>query len=214
MSVFKRAWLYICRKKSKTILMFFILFGIGTATISGVTIKKATRLTQKSMDESVGAYLLVMPTPGTSAVIGTRGIGAIPNELIEQIKSVKGITKYDVKAIGEADLVNHSKLAITNPRVQLDVETQKLYQDFVDLSGNKNSANDTKFTSKSLQLVSGRHIVEKDQHKVLVHEDFAKLNNLKLGDSLMVRPATQSSLTDYATEEKPAQLADEGHQIW
>lgn len=207
MSVFKRAWLYICRKKSKTILMFFILFGIGTATISGVAIKKATKLTQKSMDESIGAYLLVTPTPGTSSAIGTRGLGAIPNELVEQVKTLKGITKYDVRAIGEADLVNHSKVAITNPRAQLDLETQKLYQDFIDLSGNKNSANDTKFTSKSLKLVEGRHIIEKDQHKVLVHEDFAKLNHLKLGDSLMVKPATQSSLVGYATEEKPDQLA-------
>lgn len=206
MSIFKRALLYITRKKSKTILMFLILFGIGTATISGVAIKKATDMTQKSMDASIGAYLLVTPNPGTSTVMGTRGMGAIPKKVVEQVKNIKGIMKYDVQAIGEADLVHHSKIPLSNTAAQLDEKTRKLYKDFVDLSGNKNSKNDTKFTSKSLVLKEGRHITEEDKHKVLVHEDFAKLNQLKLGDFVTVKPAQQSSLKELATEPKPEKL--------
>lgn len=206
MSILKRAWLYVSRKKSKSILMFFILFGIATATISGVTIQKATNFTRKSINQSIGAYFAVMPTPGTDAVIGTRGMGAIPSEAIEQVKQLKGILKYDIKAFGEADLVGLSKVKLENPRAEFDPETQEQYKNFVDLSGNKNSANDTKFTSGTLQRTAGRHINEKDVHKVLVHEDFAQLNHLQVGDKITLKPAKMSSIQEYATEPKPEKI--------
>lgn len=41
MGTFKRAWLYITRKKVKSIIMFFILLGIATATLGALSIKKA-----------------------------------------------------------------------------------------------------------------------------------------------------------------------------
>ena len=40
MSTFERAWLYITRKKVKSIIMFFILLGIATATLGALSIKK------------------------------------------------------------------------------------------------------------------------------------------------------------------------------
>ena len=40
MNVFKRARLYITRKKMKSLIMLFILFGIATAVLSGISIKK------------------------------------------------------------------------------------------------------------------------------------------------------------------------------
>lgn len=42
MSTFERAWLYITRKKVKSISMFLILLGIATATLGALSIKKDT----------------------------------------------------------------------------------------------------------------------------------------------------------------------------
>lgn len=39
MSVLKRALLYVTRKKAKSIIMYFILFGIATLMIAGFAIK-------------------------------------------------------------------------------------------------------------------------------------------------------------------------------
>lgn len=47
MGSFKRAVLYITRKKKKSILMFFILFCIATAVLSGISIKKLHQLQDK-----------------------------------------------------------------------------------------------------------------------------------------------------------------------
>lgn len=55
MSIFKRGWLYVTRKKNKTILMFFILFSIATAILSGVAIQKATSITRNQINQSMGA---------------------------------------------------------------------------------------------------------------------------------------------------------------
>ena len=48
MGSFKRAVLYITRKKKKSILMFFILFCIATAVLSGISIKKATSIARQN----------------------------------------------------------------------------------------------------------------------------------------------------------------------
>ena len=42
----------------------------------------------------------------------------------------------------------------------------------------------TKFISKSFKLVEGRHIVESDKNKVLIHKALAEKNNLKVGDKI------------------------------
>ena len=47
MNVFKRSILYITRKKIKSIIMLFILFGIATAVLSGISIKKAANIARQ-----------------------------------------------------------------------------------------------------------------------------------------------------------------------
>lgn len=59
MSMMKRAWLYVTRKKSKTLLMFLILFGIATATVSGIAIKKATIDAREQVNASINASFAI-----------------------------------------------------------------------------------------------------------------------------------------------------------
>ena len=49
------------------------------------------------------------------------------------------------------------------------------------------ASNDIKFSSGKLKLEQGRHIKEGDVHKALIHETFAKQNNVKIGDYITVR---------------------------
>lgn len=86
MSIFKRGWLYVTRKKNKTILMFFILFSIATAILSGVAIQKATSITRNQINQSMGAYFSLSTNPMTNPGIGTRGMGIVPKEIVDKIK--------------------------------------------------------------------------------------------------------------------------------
>lgn len=206
MSIFKRGWLYVTRKKNKTILMFFILFSIATAILSGVAIQKATSITRNQINQSMGAYFSLSTNPMTNPGIGTRGMGIVPKEIVDKIKKIDGITKYDVKTIGEAELTKEEQIPLRNKATQFNENVLKDYKKIIDLSGNRNSKNDTKFTSGTLKLTQGRHLTAEDKHKVLIHEEFAKLNHLEIGSTLTIKPSSKSSLTEFEEKEKPETL--------
>lgn len=56
--------------------------------------------------------------------------------------------------------------------------------------------------SKSFRLVEGRHLVEGDKNKVLVHKALAEKNNLKVGDRII---GTKDSLDYNASKDAPSE---------
>lgn len=204
MSMMKRAWLYVTRKKSKTLLMFLILFGIATATVSGIAIKKATIDAREQVNESINASFSIGNNLQNNMGIGSRGMANVPASAIEQIKKIDGISTYHARMIGEVDLIDLEKVQLKNPRVQYNDEFEKHYKNFSDLDGMTDSSLDNKFISGVLQLEEGRHIRSEDKQKVLVHQDFAKLNGLKLNDTLYVKQSELASVAplEGASKEK------------
>lgn len=194
MLVIKRAWYYVTRKKSKSLLMFLILFGIATASISGVAIKKATVDAREQINKSINASFQLERNIENNRGIGHRGFGNVPASAIDQIRALPNITKYNARITGEAELVDLKKVKLENPRMQYDGSFTDIYKDFVDLVGNTDSSLDNKFISGVLTLTEGRHITKEDTHKVLVHEEFAKLNNLKLNDKFYVQKSELASV--------------------
>ena len=67
------------------------------------------------------------------------------------------------------------------------------------LTGVNDSARETKFVSGAYKLVSGEHLKNDDKNQILMHEDLAKKNNLKVGDKVKIK----SNLFD-ADNEKAA----------
>ena len=194
MSVIKRAWFYVTRKKSKSLLMFLILFGIATATISGMAIKKATVDARGQINQSINASFQLEQDIINNRGIGNRGLGNVPASAIDQIKDIPGITGYNARIIGEVDLVDLKKVPLTNPRIQHDDSFMKGYENLVDLDGMTDSSLDNKFISSVIDLAEGRHITKEDTQKVLVHEEFAKLNNLKIKDKIYVKKSELASV--------------------
>ena len=52
----------------------------------------------------------------------------------------------------------------------------------------EDSSKDVSFTSSAFTLKEGRHLEKGDSKKILIHEDLAKKNNLKLGDKISLNP--------------------------
>lgn len=195
MSTMKRAWYYVTRKKSKSFLMFLILFGIATATISGIAIKKATITTRAQINQSIKASFQLEKNLENNMGTGSRGFGNIPTSAINQIKDISGIVNYNTRVIGEVDLVDLEKVEVTNPRLEYNKSIMEKYKNFSDIEGTRDSSLDNKFESGSLTLIEGRHIAKDDVRKALVHEEFAKLNNLKLHDKIYVKPSELASIS-------------------
>ncbi len=184
--MFKRVWYYVTRKRVKTFLMFFLLFGIAALMISGLAIRKATTATREKVDQSIGTSFTV--SNNMEFNLGTSRGGTVPKELIEKISKVKGVTRTVRRMNGAARLVNAELVDKPEAYGPYAEETPEEYRNVLVFNGTDHSDMDSLFRMESIRLSQGRHIQEGDTYKALVHETFAKENHLKIGDKLIFEP--------------------------
>lgn len=194
MGSFKRAVLYITRKKKKSILMFFILFCIATAVLSGISIKKATSIARQNSSKETANTFEIQNN------LATNFTGTMPESLVNKVSKVNGIKNYDASVQG-IGLV-FKQLQNVEPKNNTVQYTDKQYKNLFPVEAHKFTEYDTKFTSKSFILVEGRHLVEGDKNKVLVHKALAEKNNLKVGDRII---GTKDSLDYNASKDAPSE---------
>lgn len=194
MGSFKRAVLYITRKKKKSILMFFILFCIATAVLSGISIKKATSIARQNSSKETANTFEIQNN------LATNFTGTMPESLVNKVSKVNGIKNYDASVQG-IGLV-FKQLQNVEPKNNTVQYTDKQYENLFPVEAHKFTEYDTKFMGKSFRLVEGRHLVEGDKNKVLVHKALAEKNNLKVGDRII---GTKDSLDYNASKDAPSE---------
>ena len=194
MGSFKRAVLYITRKKKKSILMFFILFCIASAVLSGISIKKATSIARQNSSKETANTFEIQNN------LATNFTGTMPESLVNKVSKVNGIKNYDASVQG-IGLV-FKQLQNVEPKNNTVQYTDKKYKNLFPVEAHKFTEYDTKFMSKSFRLVEGRHLVEGDKNKVLVHKALAEKNNLKVGDRII---GTKDSLDYNASKDAPSE---------
>ena len=194
MGSFKRAVLYITRKKKKSILMFFILFCIATAVLSGISIKKATSIARQNSSKETANTFEIQNN------LATNFTGTMPESLVNKVSKVNCIKNYDASVQG-IGLV-FKQLQNVEPKNNTVQYTDKQYKNLFTVEAHKFTEYDTKFMSKSFRLVEGRHLVEGDKNKVLVHKALAEKNNLKVGDRII---GTKDSLDYNASKDAPSE---------
>ena len=194
MGSFKRAVLYITRKKKKSILMFFILFCIATAVLSGISIKKDTSIERQNSSKETANTFEIQNN------LATNFTGTMPESLVNKVSKVNGIKNYDASVQG-IGLV-FKQLQNVEPKNNTVQYTDKQYKNLFPVEAHKFTEYDTKFMSKSFRLVEGRHLVEGDKNKVLVHKALAEKNNLKVGDRII---GTKDSLDYNASKDAPSE---------
>ena len=188
MSTWKRAFLYVIRKKVKTILLFFVLLAMSTFVLTGLSIYKAADDSALSLrrsvggsirlelDESNGANWQYQQAAGGMMVeyVGT------PNtdKDIQKIMSLDGVKAYNGIGDGSVyakdfDFISGFSFGAGSDYSRLPSVTNSEYFNF--------------FTRKMFQLIEGRHIKEDDDHAVLISSAVAEKNNLKIGDTITVQ---------------------------
>lgn len=185
MSFVNRAWLYIIRKKGKSILLFIILFLIAMFVLSAIAIGNASKLAQENLRKSLGGefsiaydyteenpYLKIEPVDGGTIVYSTQ---QITSNLIEEIKKIEGI-QYCSATIESLS---------SFPTIDLFAGTIPIEEEFrqsTKILGVWKSEENKHFTSGQIKLVEGRHITPQDDKKVIISKDLADRNKLKIGD--------------------------------
>ncbi len=188
MSTWKRAFLYVIRKKVKTVLLFCVLLAMSTFILTGLSIYKATDDSALSLRQSVGGSIRLELDESNEAnwryqqaaggmmveYVGT----PITDKDIQKIISVDGVKAYN--GIGDGDVYAKDFDFISGISFGAEIDDSRL-------PSVTNSEYFNFFTRKAFQLVEGRHIKEDDDHVVLISSAIAEKNNLKLGDTITVQ---------------------------
>ncbi|OZG69052.1 ABC transporter permease [Bifidobacterium eulemuris] len=188
----KRAWLYITRKRIKTLVLLLVLFVMGTSLISALAIQKAAAVSEEQMLERIGSGFTI--SNNLQYNLGTsRGEGTVPAQAIDAICEVEGVTKCLKRMNGIADMENAKLVPLSGATGWS--ESQE-YERVLAFTGENDSSLDKNFTGGVLKLEQGRHLREGDRNKMLVHETFAKQNGLNIGDVLTLSPSAYDQEND------------------
>ena len=189
MSTIKRAFLYVTRKKGKSILLFFVLLIMATFVLSGISIERAARLEQKKLRQTMGGTFELLPefsesNPYFKTINDDEGgvtlytERPLTQEMIDLILQMDGIKSCD---------------ADTQSNVQPNLE---IFKGNVPLKGELNdsayartvysSETNAFFTSQKLQLIEGKHITNAEKYSAIISKELADKNGLKIGDTFSI----------------------------
>ena len=194
----KNAFLYVTRKKLKSLVIFSVVLIMAALGMISLAIQDAT---SKAASEAFSGVTNSFSMEINRQVNqGTpRGGGNVRGTDIKKISESPEI-EYTVKRINSvADLVDKDIIETPETLRGRSAERAKNFKRAVMLTGVNDSARETKFVSGAYKLVSGEHLKNGDKNQILMHEDLAKKNNLKVGDKVKIK----SNLFD-ADNEKAA----------
>ena len=174
MSIFNRAYLYIIRKKVRSSILFSIVTLISFFLLSGSVLNTTVNNISKNLYKDVNF--------GFNIESADKSNKEIEKDTLKKIEELKGITTKNY-IFSKPVTVEGKKVVQENQNITLNDEI-KNNSNLVMLNGITASKSNIDFKSEVLKLEKGRYIEENDKNKIMIHEKFAELNNVNLGDRI------------------------------
>ena len=174
MSIFNRAYLYIIRKKVRSSILFLIVTLISFFLLSGSVLNTTVNNISKNLYKDVNFGFNIESVDKSNK--------EIEKDTLKKIEELKGITTKNY-IFSKSVTVEGEKVVQENQNITLNDEI-KNKSNLVMMNGITASKSNIDFKSEVLKLEKGRHIEENDKNKIMIHEKFAELNNVNLGDKI------------------------------
>ena len=168
----KNAIAYITRKRNRTLIIFIILTIVLSCLYSCLTIMKSSDEIEKALYESSNSSISITKKDGNYFNVNEfKDIEKI-KEIEEKIIQYNGLAKLkDAKVVSGEQRINREDLSDE-------------FKNVVSLEATNNTKRNILFSSGVFTIREGKNIGENDKNSIIVHEEFAKQNNLKLGDEV------------------------------
>ena len=168
----KNAIAYITRKRNRTLIIFIILTIVLSCLYSCLTIMKSSNEIEKALYES-----------SNSSISITKKDGKYFN--VNQFKDIEKLKEIEEKVIQYDGLakLKDAKVVSGEQRINRD-DLSDEFKNVVSLEATNNTKRNILFSSGVFTIKEGKNIGENDKNSIIVHEEFAKQNNLKLGDEV------------------------------
>ena len=180
----KNAIAYILRKRNRTIIVFIILTVVLSCLYSCLNITKSTNDLEKNLYKISSTSLSITKNNGDT--FETNQFKELDN--IKEIKEI--ITKYD----GLARTTNIKVVDGTQLIERDDLSDE--FKNMLSVEATNNSEKNNLFSSGVFTIIKGRHINNNDRGKIIIHNELAEKNNLKLNDKIKLE------LIDFNNSEK------------
>ena len=214
MTLWKRIWLYLSRKKGRSMLLFVIVFGMATFMLLGIAVRTSADQAAEDLRKSIGSsFILEVDDENPeyrSSVVEENGysytsyIGPVLTEsIIDQIMDVEGVSDCLVDVVKMAWTELELRPGMWEDSYSWDVrymeehpgevldravslEEAKMQMGVTDLYCCSDNSLHSMFRMGALELVQGRNLREGDCCKAVISEELAQLNGLSVGDTFTV----------------------------
>ena len=183
MTLFRRAALYLVRRRGKTLTLLAILFVVAVLALSGWAIRGAAQTAQLNVRQALGGTFQGDPINAelgeriAAGVAGIKGYSAsISNVLIPETADGSAALELVEGEDGDAALAAAYEGDDFGRTVQFYAVTDSTW--------------DSYFANGYLKPVDGAPVAEDSGEGVLVSRQFAELNGIGVGDSFSLRRAT------------------------
>ena len=185
MTFISRAARYVLRKRVRTAVLFIVLTIITASMLSATAVSRAAQHEAGQIEkQAVGGFVLASNLQGS--MLTPRGGGMVRPADVQRISKMSGVDSYMVRQNATADLVGASVVKVPGGD-DYDAEKEQQFGNTANVIGTNDSSKLNVFTSHTLGMVEGRHLKASDKHMSMVHEDLAKTNGLKVGDTLTLK---------------------------
>ena len=168
----KNAIAYITRKRNRTLIIFIILTIVLSCLYSCLTIMKSSNEIEKALYESSNSSISITKKDGKYFNVNQFKDIEKLKEIEEKVIQYDGLAKLkDAKVVSGEQRINREDLSDE-------------FKNVVSLEATNNTKRNILFSSGVFTIREGKNIGENDKNSIIVHEEFAKQNNLKLGDEV------------------------------
>ena len=198
MTIIKRAWTAVTRKRRRSLTIALIMTLIFTLLTGTLTVQQTMAQLKQSVERNIRAGF---------SIASKQPSGEVPIDIAQRVQRLDEVKAHNFQAETTAGLPGKQLVDVAGSGVQLDAgiagEAKVTGATQSDLLG--------EFTGRFYQLEQGRHLTEHDQNAALIHKTFAEKNNIKPGDKLDItkdgRRVTVTVLGIFSGKgEKPAVL--------
>ncbi len=171
MTIIKRAWTAVTRRRRRSLTIALIMTLIFTLLIGTLTVQQTMAQLKQSVERNIRAGF---------SIANKQPSGEVPMETAQQVQRLDKVKAHNFQAETTAELPGKQLVDVAGSGVQLDTgiagEAKVTGATQSDLLG--------EFTSRFYQLEQGKHLTEHDQNAALIHKTFAEKNSIKPGDKL------------------------------
>lgn len=203
MNFAKRAFLYVSRKKGKTLSLFLLIFIVAVFLISCFGVLNASERLSKDIRTSLGAAFYIrantevsMNENGESEI--KKNSVSISQKEIDEIMETGEIKYYDP--------INYG-FAKSDDIQFIPGEKHTDESNMGKVTALRFSALAPDFADETATLIEGNPITETDNRKILISEQLASANHLSVGDVITLTHAKLGQLDGAYIDEIPVKTA-------